>query len=139
MNDKNKSIYFQTLITHLSSYVEPLGLQVKFNPLNSHWYLSFESETSELISANVFNGKPRLAASMFCTLVCCFKNSGVTTIQKVKELRKKKGVLEDLKELEKMGFLNIEKNLNQVHLTPLIGYLLDIERLFIKIALKIKK
>ena len=37
-----------------------------------------------------------------------------------------------------MGFVNLEKSLNKVSLTPLIGYLLDLEKLFVKIALKLK-
>lgn len=138
VKDKNKSIYFQNLIINLSNYIEPLGLQVKFNSLNSHWYISFDSETSEIISANPFDGKPRLAASLFCTLICCINNSGVAKIQKIQKLRNKKGLLEDLKELEKLRFIIVEKNLKQVHLTPLIGYLLDLEKLFVKIALKLK-
>ena len=138
VRDKNKSSYFQNLIIHLTNYIEPLGLTVKYNSLNSHWYLTFDSDTTEIFSANVFDGKPRLAASMFYTLVCCFNNSGVTKVQKIREMRKKKGILEDLKDLEKMGFLVIEKDTDQVRLTPLIGYLIDLEKLFVKIALKIK-
>jgi len=137
--DKNKSIYFQNLLNQFSKYIEPLGLQIRFNPLNSHWYISFDSDTTEIISANPFNGKARLAATLFCTLVCCFNNSGMTQIQKIKELRKKKDIWEDLKELKKRGFIEIDKNLNHVYLTPLIGYLLDLEKLFIKISLELKK
>ena len=138
VKDKNKLIYFQNLISNLSNYLEPLGLQVKFNPLNSHWYLSFDSNTSEIISANLFDGKPRLAATLFFILVFCFKNSGIAKIQKIQELRKKKGILEDLKELEKMGLIIIEKKSKKIQLTSLIGYLLDLEKLFMKTALKLK-
>ena len=99
VKDKNKSFYFQNVIENLSNYVEPLGLQVRFNPLNSHWYISFDSETTEIISANPFEGNPRLAATLYCTLICCFNNSGETTVQKIKEIRKKKGVIDDIKEL----------------------------------------
>lgn len=138
VKDKNKSIYFQTMINNLSNYLGPLGLQVRFNPLNSYWYISFDPETTEIISANPFEGNPRLAATLYCTMICCFNSTGEATIQKIKELRKKKGVLEDIKELDKMGFVNLEKSLNKVSLTPLIGYLLDLEKLFVKIALKLK-
>jgi len=135
---KNKSIYFLDMIKNLSNYLEPLGLQVRFNPLNSYWYISFDPETTEMISANPFEGNPRLAATLYCTMICCFNSTGETTIQKIKEIRKKKGVLEDIKELEKKGFVNLVKSMNQVRLTPLIGYVLDLEKLFLKIALKIK-
>ncbi|MFX0153163.1 MAG: hypothetical protein ACFE9Q_01445 [Candidatus Hodarchaeota archaeon] len=138
VKDKNKNIYFQNLIKNLSNYLEPLGLQVRFNPLNSYWYISFESETTELISANPFDGKPRLAATLFSILISSFSSQGVTNFQKIKEIRKKKGVLEDVKELEKMGFVIFEKNLNIVSLTPLIGYLLNLEKLFLKIAFKLR-
>ena len=90
VKDKNKSIYFQTMISNLSNYLEPLGLQVRFNPLNSYWYISFDPETTEIISANPFEGNPRLAATLYCTMICCFNSTGETTIQKIKELRKKK-------------------------------------------------
>lgn len=138
VKDRNKTIYFQNVINNLSNYLEPLGLQVRFNPLNSFWYISFDPETTEIISANLFEGNPRLAATLYCILICCFNSSGETTIQKVKETRKKKGVIGDIKELEKMGFVILERNLNKVSLTPLIGYLLDLEKLFLKIALKLK-
>jgi hypothetical protein len=139
IKDRNKTIYFQNLIKNLANYLEILGLQVRFNPLNSYWYITFDPETTEITSANPFEGNPRLAATLYCTLINCFNSSGGTTIQKIKETRKKKGVLRDIRELEKMGFITYKKNLNKVDLTPLIGYLLDLERLFLKIAMKLKK
>ncbi len=136
--DKNKTIYFQNLIRNLANYLEVLGLQVRFNPLNSYWYIAFDPEIPELISANPFEGNPRLAATLYCTLINCFNASGETTVQKIKEIRKKKGILKDIKELENMGFLIYKQKLNKISLTPLIGYLLDLEKLFLKIALKLK-
>ena len=59
----NRDIYFQELITNLAHYVKPLGLEIRFNAINDHWYLSFEQETSAVIEANPFSGKPRLPAT----------------------------------------------------------------------------
>ncbi len=142
IKNKNKSIYFHDLIANLSNYIEPIGLQIRFNPLDSHWFISFEPEISDGVSANPFGGKPRLAASLFVTLTACLKNSGACTISEIKELRKKKNVLEDLKDLERMGYIKINKDTGQVKMTPLIGYQLELEKLFVKLAslkLKIKK
>ena len=136
---RNKSVYFHNLITNLSNYLEPLGLQIKYNPIDSHWFLSFDPEISDVISANPFEGKPRLAATLFCALVCCLQNSGEGKIPEIEKLRKKKNVVEDLRELEKRGYLEINTDLGQVLLTPLIGYQLDFEKLFIKLALKLNK
>ena len=88
VKNKNKSIYFQNLITGLSNYLIPLGLRVRFNSLNSHWYLSSDNEITELISANPFEGKPSLAATLLCVLTSCLKNYGSTSIQEIKKLRK---------------------------------------------------
>jgi len=69
VKNKNKSVYFQNLVTNLSKYIEPLGLQIRYNPINSYWFITYDSEISDLISANPFDNKPRLAATLFCTLV----------------------------------------------------------------------
>jgi len=50
VKNKNKSGYFQNLITNLSNYIEPLGLQIRYNPINSHWFITYESEVSDLVS-----------------------------------------------------------------------------------------
>lgn len=139
ITDKNKSIYFQRIINNLANYLKILGLQVRFNPLNYRWYISFESGVTEIVSANPFEGNPRLAATLYCTLINCLTNSGETTIQKIKEIRKKEGIIEDIKELENLGFITYDKFLNKVNLTPLIGYILDLEKVFLKLALELKK
>ena len=139
VKNKNKSVYFQNLVINLSKYIEPLGLQIRYNPINSYWFITYDSEISDLISANPFDNKPRLAATLFCTLVCCLKNpEGKSLVTEIENIRKKKNVIEDLKELKQKGYLEIDKDLNQVKLTPLIGYELDIEKLFVKLALKLK-
>ncbi|MFX1279066.1 MAG: hypothetical protein ACFFA3_06590 [Promethearchaeota archaeon] len=139
LNGKNESIYFEDLITQLSSYIEPLGLQVRFNPISSTWFIAFGSESSDFVSANPFANKPRLASTLFYTIVCCLERHGQAKIQNVKDLRKKKHVIDDLKELEKLGYIELDKNLGTVRLTPLIGYQLDLNKLIINLALKVKK
>ena len=140
IRNKNKSIYFQNLISNLSEYIEPLGLQVRYNPLNSHWFLTHDSDISDLIKANPFNNKPSLAATLFYTLVNCFKNSnGITTIPEIKQLRNIKNINQDLKELQKLGYVELNKNSKEVTLSPLIGYQFNLEKLLIKLALKTKE
>lgn len=139
IRNRNETAYFQNLITNLSKYVEPLGLQIRYNPINSHWYISYDPEISDAISANPFDGRPRLAATLFCVLACCLQNKGIGKIHQIKELRNKKDVLEDLIYLEKMGYIQVDKDSGKVYLTPLIGYQLNLEQLFVTMALKLKK
>ena len=136
---KNKSFYFQNLITGLSNYLEPLGLQVKFNSLNSHWFINYENKVIELVSNNPFEGKPSIAATLLCVLTSCLKNSGTSSIQEIRKLRSKKDITDDIKTLEKEGYLVIDKTTNQVQLTPLIGYKLDLHKLLVKLSLKLKE
>jgi hypothetical protein len=139
VKNKNKSIYLQNLMKGLSNYLVPLGLHVKFNSLNSHWFISSDNEVTELISANPFEGRPSLAATLLCVLTSCLKNSGSASIQEIRKLRNKKDIMSDLKELEKEGFLSISKTTYQVQLTPLIGYKLDLHKLLLNLSLKVKK
>jgi len=139
ITNKNKTVLFQNLITNLANYIEPLGLQIKFNPIDSHWFISYDSDISDLISANPFEGRPRLAATLFCTLISCLQNSGKGKIHDIEQLRKKKHIIDDLKDLEKRGYLEINTELGLVRLTPLIGYQLNFEKLFIKLSLKLKE
>jgi len=133
---KNKHVYLKQLIIDLSNYIEPLGYHIKFNPLNFYWYLSVNSEISDLFKTNPFEGHPSLAATLFCTLACCLKNEGYTQIQEIIKLRKKKNLSEDLKELSEKGYLLINHNNNEIRLTPLIGYQLDLNQVFINLALR---
>ena len=135
---KVENFIFNNLIAKLSDYVEPLGFRINYNPLNSHWYLSIKSEIVELFGANPFKEHPSLAASLFCTLACCLKNKGKTSIQEVRNLRKKKNLVNDLKVLETNGYISIDSTTNNIQLTPLIGYQIDIEKLFNNIALMMK-
>ena len=135
---KNSSVYLQKLIIELSNYLEPIGLQVRYNPLNSYWFITFESEISELLLANPFERRPSLAATLFCVIVYCLKSSGSAEIADIQKIRGKKSIIEDIKELEGLGYLEIISKSNQVRLTPLIGYKLDIPKLLLQTALKIK-
>jgi len=138
LNEKNGSIYFQKLLIELSNYLRPIGMEIRYNPLNFHWFITFESEISELISANPFEGRPSLAATLFCAITYCLKSSGKASILDIQKLRNKKHILEDLQELETLGYIEINKETNHVKLTPLIGYKLDIPKLLLNTALKVK-
>lgn len=136
---KNSSVYLQKLIIELSNYLEPIGLQVRYNPLNSYWFITFESEISELFLANPFEGRPSLAATLFCVIVYCLKSPGNAEIADIQKIRGKKSIIEDIKELEGLGYLEFINKSNQVKLTPLIGYKLDIPKLLLQTALRIKE
>jgi len=138
ISGKYQSSLFNQFLINLSKYIEILGLNIKFNPIDDHWYISYESEISDIVKANPFENKPRLAASLFSVLISCMSNFGSTTVSEIVKLRKKKGILSDLRELENQGYITLDKDSGKVSLTPLIGYELDINHLLTNLALKMK-
>jgi len=135
IKNRNADVYFKKLLINLSNYIEPLGLKIKYNPLDSHWFLAFDQELAEFLATNPFEGKQRLAATLFCILTCCLKNFGSTSVKEIETLRKKKSIIEDLKELNRLGYIKISDDKTKINLTPLLGYHLDIEKLFLRTAL----
>lgn len=129
---------FNELIINLSHYIEILGLNINYNPIDTHWFISYEPEISDIVKANPFEDKPRLAASLFTVLVSCMANLGSSTVSEISKLRRKKGIASDLRELENQGYINLNKDSGEITLTPLIGYELDINKLLTNLALKIK-
>ncbi len=137
ISGRNKGFMFKKLIIELSKYISPLGLEIQYNPLNTHWFLTFKSSMNDLILANPFQDKPRLAATLFCAIILCLKSNGIAKIVELKKLRNKKEIRDDLKDLENLGYIKIIKNYNEINLTPLIGYQLNLEKLFMKLSLKL--
>lgn len=118
----------QKKLSEFDSYLHPLGLQVRVNPLNDFWFVSFRQDISEFVAQNPFGGKPRLPATLLATIICMIQFGNQVPISAIREIRKKETVLEDLKQLENLGY--IELNGDNVTLTPLIGYQLDLINLF---------
>ncbi len=135
LKGKNKTLYLYNILINLSNYIAPLGLNIKFNPIDAHWFLAHDFETTELIQATSFDLVPRLAATLLCIIALCLKNSGTTNSIELKKLRKKQDVSQDLKELEELGYIEIDKPTRQkVSLTPLIGYRININKLYTQLT-----
>lgn len=136
---KNEDVHFHKLLTNLSDQIEPLGLKVRYNPLDSHWFISYDSDVANLVSANPFEDKPKLAATLFYVITCCLSNSGTTKVKQIKDLRNKKGIMSDLKKLEEFGYVNLYPDVNEVEITEKIGYQVDLPKLYTKLSLQLKK
>jgi hypothetical protein len=138
ISGKYQAGLFNQLLINLSKHIEILGLNIRFNPIDDHWYISYESEISNIVKANPFENKPRLAASLFSIVISCISNFGTTSVSEIAKLRKKKGILSDLRELENQGYINLDRDSGEISLTPLIGYELDFNQLLTNLALKMK-
>jgi hypothetical protein len=137
ISGRNRGYFFRNLLIELSNYITPLGLEIQFNPLNNRWFLAYKSNMNELISANPFQDKPRLAATLFCAIVLCLKNNGVVKIAELQKARRKKDIRNDIAELELLGYIETLKSGTDIRLTPLIGYQLNLEKLFMNLSIKL--
>ena len=118
----------QKKLMEFDTYVKPLGLQVRVNPLNDHWFVAFHQEMAEFSNQNPFGGNPRLPPTLLATIICMVKYGNRVPISSIQEIRKKQTVLDDLKQLERLGYIEIAQEF--VTITPLIGYQLDLINLF---------
>lgn len=118
----------QKKLSEFDTYLQPLGLQVRLNPLNDFWFVAFRQDISEFAVQNPFGGKLRLPATLLATIICMVKYRNQVPISAIREIRKKETVLEDLKQLQNLGYIEITGE--KITLTPLIGYQLDLINLF---------
>ena len=140
LTGKYKELYLNELLLNLANYIEPLGLELKYNFLNKHWFITFNPLISNIIKSTPFASKPSLAATLFSIIALCFKNSGKCNLTELSKLRKKKVLTNDIKELEKLGYISfLNKEKTELLLTPRIAYELDLNDLLLKISLKLKK
>jgi hypothetical protein len=127
----------QKKLAALDSYLQPLGMHVRENPLDEHWFVAFRDEVTDLADINPFSGHPRLAATLLATIICVLKFGNQVPIDALHEIRHKKGVQQDLKDLQKLHYVDFVDN--KVVITPLIGYQLDLLTLFEGIGARMAK
>lgn len=128
--EKNQFFQFNRIIINFSQYIQPLGLSLRFNPMNAHWYLIQDKETVEYFKENPLFSTPRLAATLLVILLLNVLNKQ-TTIAQVANYRNVKNIKQDLKSLKEMGY--IDYNDTHIQLTEKLVYNVDIQRLIEKI------
>jgi len=123
---KSASIRFYSLLEEVSKNLRAFGLHIQKNPLNNHWFITQDSEIQEFSQANPFHDKPKLAATLCAVLAVSLTQASSVSVDQVKEVRKKKNLMNDLKALEKMKFIILSEN--QILIHPNIGYFLNIDQ-----------
>jgi hypothetical protein len=129
--DRNADYKFWNLLEGLNKNLFPLGLVTKFNPINSHWYLGFQDKLDAQFGKSVHTLNPRISALLFTILILYVSKSTQITLGKVQQLRNKKDISKDVRDLEKLGFISVEGDV--VTLTPKVFYYIDINDLIVKI------
>lgn len=112
------------LLDSYSNKIEIFGLKVERNPLNGYWFLTYLDELGELTTVNPFSGRTRIAMTFISILIAAICNDTTPSMEEIKKIRKKKDITRDLKDLEELGLIEIEKGL--VRLTEKVGFYIDV-------------
>ena len=127
--DLGREILFKRL-GELHTRLEPVGLTIKHNPVSGVFYVdtSMISKTKQEDSML----PDRLAATLLIVITLAYQEGGWVSFDRVQEFRKKslRGVIEDLRELQNQGYIEIDSAGKRVRLGLRVPFEIDYEAFF---------
>jgi hypothetical protein len=128
-----RSVLFDKLAS-LEKVIKPLGLTIKHNPISHVFYLDGVSESDTLFEDSLL--PDRLAATLLVVVTLAYQEGGWVSFARVKEFRKKgmKGIRDDLKELSRAGYVEINQAGKKVRPGLRAPFEIDFERFFSNLA-----
>jgi len=115
-------------LEEINTNLTAFGLEIKLNPSNDHWFLSFKDNIEDLptIPKNRLLST-KLSATLFSILILSISEGGRVSISEIRKIRNKKDISQDLEELKDLGFILINGNL--INLTSKLFYYIDIDEI----------
>jgi len=121
-DDSHQQLY--RLLETYASEIALFGFKVEKNPLDGHWFLSCTNDINEATRMNPFQGRSRLASTLIAILISMTCDDDEVTVERVKQLRNVKDVMQDLKELEAIGLIHVHGT--KIEVAERIGYYIDL-------------
>lgn len=127
--DLGRNILFRRL-SELHSRLEPVGLTIKHNPVSGVFYVDTSLQTKMKQEQSTL--PDRLAATLLIVITLAYQEGGWVSFDRVKEFRKKslKGVMEDLRELQSQGYIELDHSGKRVRLGLRVPFEIDYEAFF---------
>jgi len=127
--DLGRNILFRRL-SKLHSRLEPVGLIIKHNPVSGVFYV--DTSLQAKIKQDETTLPDRLAATLLIVITLAYQDGGWVSFDRVREFRKKslKGVMEDLRELQNQGYIEIDQTGKRVRLGLRVPFEIDYEAFF---------
>ncbi len=131
--DAGRHILFKKL-SGLHSRLRPIGLYIKHNPVSGVFYLDTSDDFTIAQDSTVL--PDRLAATLLIVITLAYQEGGWVSIDRVREFRKKalQGVMTDLRELQNLGYVEIEQDKKRVRLGIRVPFEIDYEAFFKDLA-----
>jgi hypothetical protein len=127
--DLGREVLFRRL-SELHSRLEPVGLTIKHNPVSSVFYVDTLHQSKMEQDSSML--PDRLAATLLIVITLAYQEGGWVSFDRVREFRKKslRGVMEDLKELQNQGYIEIDQAEKRVRLGMRVPFEIDYEAFF---------
>jgi hypothetical protein len=128
-----RSVLFNKL-AGLQKVLTPLGLVIKHNPISHVFYLDGVSSSDTFFDDSLLPDK--LAATLLVVITLAYQEGGWVSFSRIKEFRKKsmKGIRDDLKELSRAGYVEIDQARSQTRPGLRASFEIDFERFFSNLA-----
>ncbi|MFX1559562.1 MAG: hypothetical protein ACFFBL_03145 [Promethearchaeota archaeon] len=126
--DLGRDILFRRL-GELHSRLEPVGLTIKHNPVSNVFYVDTIYQSKMKQDSML---PDRLAATLLIVITLAYQEGGWVSFDRVKEFRKKslRGVIEDFRELQNLGYIEIDQTEKRVRLGLRVPFEIDYEAFF---------
>jgi hypothetical protein len=127
--DLGREILFRRL-SELHTRLEPVGLTIKHNPVSGVFYV--DTFIQSKITQEESMLPDRLAATLLIVITLAYQEGGWVSYDRVREFRKKslRGVMDDLRELQKQGYIEIDQTGKKVRLGLRVPFEIDYEAFF---------
>jgi hypothetical protein len=131
--DVGRHYLFQRM-SELEQRLSPLGMAIRYNPISRVFYLdtmgTVESKSEEEQLPD------RLAATLLTVITLAYREGGWVPMDQIRDLRRKtsRSVLEDLRELAKQQYVEIDRARKRVRPGPRVPFEVDFEAFFQRLS-----
>jgi hypothetical protein len=131
--DVGRHHLFQRL-SELEKQLSPLGLAIRYNPINNVFYLDTKGIADS--SSEETQLPDRLAATLLTVVTLAYREGGWVPLDQIRDLRRKtsRSVLEDLRELSRQQYVEIDATKKRVRPGPRVPFELDFEAFFQRLS-----
>lgn len=131
--DVGRHHLFQRL-SELEEQLSPLGMTIHYNPISRVFYLDTRG-TAE-VSGEEEQLPDRLAATLLTVVTLAYREGGWVPIDQIRDLRRKtsRSVLEDLRELAKQQYVEIDRQGKRVRPGSRVPFEVDFDAFFQRLS-----
>lgn len=124
LEDKGGMPYLHELLDSYAEHLSLLGLKLARNHLENTWFITFDEELHAIGKVNPFHGRTRLASTLVAILVAMICDGDSPRMSRVKEIRRKKDISMDIKELTDLGLISVDGD--EIKLRGKVGYYINL-------------